>query len=352
MKYRFIAIFAGAAFALQLASASDERSGPPATAQMVTGGLHLYDEVLPVRSPDGRWLAFEYSEMSDPNFPRIGIMDLTAASHPWRPLLRPKHGRHLFVGDLSWSPDSQWLAVLTDYPEGIESLLSDTQNQVVKVDIHSGEAIKLTSFPPNTIVGPTTAWLRSGLIVFPAMDDGIYAVSANGGTMRKLISVPKNKCGGGTNTLAVTPDELSIAFTMDSSSDGQIEECNALWIGDLRTGTLRRLPTPDLHPLSPFWLDGNTILFSGEYAKDDRPLGLYSVSLESGKVATLLEGTYQSPFVCDSGKTLYFSWGPKLAHKTPPGEDWSTSNPFYGFHIWKVPLHDVLGRVAGPSRGE
>jgi len=319
---------------------------------MVTGGLHLYDEVLPVRSPDGRWLAFEYSEMSDPNFPRIGIMDLTAASHPWRPLLRPKHGRHLFVGDLSWSPDSQWLAVLTDYPEGIESLLSDTQNQVVKVDIHSGEAIKLTSFPPNTIVGPTTAWLRSGLIVFPAMDDGIYAVSANGGTMRKLISVPKNKCGGGTNTLAVTPDELSIAFTMDSSSDGQIEECNALWIGDLRTGTLRRLPTPDLHPLSPFWLDGNTILFSGEYAKDDRPLGLYSVSLESGKVATLLEGTYLSPFVCDSGKTLYFSWGPKLAHKTPPGEDWSTSNPFYGFHIWKVPLHDVLGRVAGPSRGE
>src|SRR2546430_15063828 len=101
--------------------AGDQKAGPPASAQEVTGGVHVYGEELPACSPDGRWLAFEYQEMSHPNYSHVGIMDLSQDSHPWRPLLEVKPGRHLFAGDMSWSPDSQWLAMLTDYPKGKES---------------------------------------------------------------------------------------------------------------------------------------------------------------------------------------------------------------------------------------
>jgi len=152
--------------------------------------------------------------------------------------------------------------------------------------------------------------------------------------------VPAEKCGGVTNTLAASTDQRKIAFVVDSSDKDQITQCNALWIADLETGGLRRVAIEGLHPVSPFWLDDDTILFSGEVKSD--PTGIYSVSPRTGKVTRLLKGLYESPFVCDSGKTLYFSWGPRLRTKLPAGDHSPGPNNEYGFHIWKVPLRDVL----------
>lgn len=307
----------------------------------------MYDEALPACSPDGHWLAFEYHEPGDPDYPRIGIMDLRQDSHPWHPLLEAEAGRHLYAGDFSWSPDSRWLAMITDYPKGSKSFWSDSDIQVVKVNIKTHEVVRLTNFPLDTSFGPTTAWLRSGMIIFAGEDQNIYGVSEKGGTVRKRISAPTDKCGGITNTLAVSPDEQSIAFAMDWEGDAQIAECNALWIGDLRTGNLRRIPTTGLHPLSPFWLDENTILFSGINIDGGKwlPAGIYRLTLSTGNVTRLLQGNYLTPFVCDSGKMLYFSWGLNLESKTPEGDNWPTFNDFFGFHIWRVPLGDVLARV-------
>ena len=38
--------------------AGDQKASPPTTAQEVTGSVHTYDQVGPVCSPDGRWLAY------------------------------------------------------------------------------------------------------------------------------------------------------------------------------------------------------------------------------------------------------------------------------------------------------
>jgi Tol biopolymer transport system component len=167
--------------------------------------------------------------------------------------------------------------------------------------------------------------------------------------MTKTFTAFPSKCGGVTNTLAISRDEQRIAFEVDSDSDGQTTECNALWIGDLRTGTLRRVPTTGLRPLTPFWLDGNTILFSGIDIDGGNwlPVGIYSVSLSTGNVTRLLDGPYLAPFVADSGKTLYFSWGQGLQSKTPVGDTRPTFKDFSGFHIWKVPLRDVLQQSGG-----
>jgi Tol biopolymer transport system component len=240
--YRTFSVIAlGLALGVQLGIANRNDAVPLVGAQEVTAAVQVYDEVLPVCSPDGRWLAFEYSDMNDPNYPHVGIMPLDEGSHSWHPLLNVGSGSHLFAGDFSWSPDSQWLALVTDYPKGRKSFWSDTDIQIAKVNIYTNEVVRLTDFPLGTHFGPTTAWLRSGLIVFAGPDENIYGVPEKGGTPRKLIDVPAANCGGGTNTLTVSPDEQRIAFAMDEDGQGQITECNAVWIGEPSTSKLLRV---------------------------------------------------------------------------------------------------------------
>lgn len=342
----------GLMIALQVGFASDQMPGPPISAQRVTGEFHTYAEGFAACSPDGRWLAFEYNELQDPDFPRVGIMRLVPDSHAWRPILKGKPGGHLYVGDFSWSPDSRWLALITDYPEGANDVWSESNLQLVKVNVDTGEVFHLTNFPRGVSFGPTTAWLRSGMIVFAGPNENIYGVPENGGDTRKLIDVPEDRCGGVTNTLAVSPDEHRIIFEKDSGDESQTTECNALWIGDLKTGGLRRLPTNGLRPLNPFWLDEDTVLFSGIDVEGGKwlPTGIYRVSSRTGKVNPVLKGFYDSPFVCDLSKTLYFSWGPGPQTEKPAKDARPTFDDFSGFHIWRIPLRDVLQQTDDGER--
>jgi WD40-like Beta Propeller Repeat len=310
----------------------------PANSEAAISEVKMFDEVLPACSPDGRWLAFEYHEAGAPIYPHIGIADLKERSRTLRPLLEERPASHLYAGDFSWSPDSHWVALVTDYPSGRKSFWADTSIQIVKVNIYTHEVVTLSDFPVNTHFGPTIAWLRSGLVVFSGADENIYAMPETGRKPRKLISVPTDQCLGGTNTLAVSPNGRRIAFAMDAGSEEQTEKCNALWIGELNTGRVTRVPTPNLHPLSPNWLDDDTILFSGE--SDDEPVGIYRVSLTSEKVVLLLKGQFMTPFVCASTRDLCFSWRAAQTQldKASEGHNW----PLYGYHIWKVPLRDVL----------
>ena len=84
--------------------------------------------------------------------------------------------------------------------------------------------MKLTHFPQNTTVNPTTAWLRSGLIVFSALDQNIYSVCENGEDVRKLVNVPSDRCGIDPNTFAVSPDERKIAFEIDNGNESQMRD--------------------------------------------------------------------------------------------------------------------------------
>ncbi len=323
---------------LLLGMSADQTVQLPASSEPVASEVHMFDEALPACSPDGRWFAFEYHEASAPVYPHIGIMDLKQKS-TWHPLLEERPGSHLYAGDFSWSPDSRWVALITDYPIGRKGFWEDTSIQIVKVNVYTHDVVRLSNFSVNAHFEPTTAWLKSGLVVFSGADENIYAVPETGGKPRKLVNVPTDKCLGGTNTLAVSPNDRRIAFAMDAGSKEQTEECNALWIGEFSTGKVTRVPTPGLHPLSPNWLDDDTILFSGE--SNDEPTGIYRVSLTSQKVVLLLKGQFMTPFVCASKKDLYFSW--RAARPQPSNASRENDWPeLQGFHIWKVRLREVL----------
>ncbi len=306
------------------AVATDTRIGKPGHRQRVTGGP--YAEAAPMCSPDGRWLAFEYFDAKHPDAPQIRIMQRDGGLESARPLIDAMQ----YSGDMSWSPDSHWVALQMDFPTRDQSGPRTDDEQIVKINIQTHELIKLTHFAPNTAIDPTTSWLRTGWIIFSATGDDIMGVPEGGGDLRKFAHLPLDRCSGGMDTLAGSPDGRRIAFEMLNFNP----ECNALWIADAETGNTVRVPT-GVHPASPSWLDDNSLLFSGE-SDDGKPVGIYRISLRTGKVVRLLEGAYLTPFVCDSGKTLYFSFGPKLQVK---GNSW---NQFYGFHIWKVSMRDLL----------
>lgn len=319
-------------------------------AQPVTVGIDKNDEVMAECSPNGRWLAFEYHEISNPLSPRIGIVRCTHGIASWHPLLKLKDREIGYLGDFSWSPDSHWLSAVEDDRSDFEDtndLKSDLQ--VVKVNLETRRMFKLTHVPPYSNFGSGTAWLRSGLIIFSGLRDGsFYGVPANGGKVRKLVSLPRQQCGGNVSTFAVSQDEQRIAFAIEPVSENESDGCTALWVANLATGAVHAVRTPGLYPFTPFWLNANTILFSG-MDKEENPLGIYRISLPSGTVTPILRGLYLSPFVCDSDRTLYFAWAPKLAGKDFVWHYLHLGNPFYGYHIWRVPLRDVLPQRSGQA---
>jgi Tol biopolymer transport system component len=294
---------------------------PPARSQRVTDGP--FAEVAPMCSPDGRWLAFEYFGAEQSDTPQIRIMRRHADLSSARPLIDVKQ----YNGDMSWSPDSRWISVQMDFPTAEQNGPRTDDAQIAKINIYSHEVIKLTDLARNADVDSTTSWLRTGWIVFSAIDDTLYAVpDGGGGRLRSLSHLPTSLCSGGMDTLGGSPSGQRIAFDMSDFD----KQCDVLWIADVKTGRVTSVPT-DVHPVSPFWLDENTILFSGENDNQE-PIGIYQVSLRTGRVDRLLIGMYLTPFVCDSGRTLYFSFGSELQRT---GKSW---NPFYGFHIWKMPM--------------
>jgi hypothetical protein len=292
-------------------------------------------------SPDGRWLAFEYHESSTPLAPRIGIVRRNRGIASWHPLLEDKEVDYL--GDFSWSPDSRWLAAIEQDRSNSDFGDFHSDLQVVKVSVDTGRMIKLTHLPPGSAIGAGTAWLRSGLIIFPGSlpDGGIYGVPANGGDVQKLVNLPTQKCGEDADTLAASPDGQRIAFWIAPGVGKEKDACQALWVADPGTGTVREVRTTGLYPVTPFWLNADAILFA-TMAEDETPLGIYQISLPSGAVTPVVTGLYMSPFVCDSGRTLYFAWVPKLSDKEYVLDDFHIGNFFYGFHIWRVPLGNLL----------
>jgi hypothetical protein len=196
--------------------------------------------------------------------------------------------------------------------------------------------------------------LRSGWIVFSAFDENIYGIPQNGGKPRNLVTVPTDSCPGSTNTLAVSPDEQQVAFALEVDDEKHRVECNGMWVGDLKTHKLTRIATSGLLPLNPYWMDDETILYSGIDTAGGRwvPTGLYSLSLALKRIDRILTGPYLTPSVCLSDQNLYFSWGSKLQEVPPTADDWPTFNDFHGFHVWKISLREILHRSTSLQSGD
>jgi eukaryotic-like serine/threonine-protein kinase len=82
------------------------------------------------------------------------------------------------AGAPSWSPDSEWVA----YAVG---------DQLRKSPINGGAAVTIATLTGRFIDGAGAGWLPDGDVFYSAGNDGVWRVSAGGGTPERVIDVEK-----------------------------------------------------------------------------------------------------------------------------------------------------------------
>ena len=189
----------------------------------------LVGEIGPRCSPDGRYLAFEYFSIEHPNAVQVWLMSSNGRFSDARPLLGYSGNSY---GEISWSPDSDWLSFIGGSPEA-NGALSD---QVFKISIVDRQIIQLTNLPARTALGGTS-WSRDGRILFE-MDDDIYAVPQSGGTVSNLIDLHASLPGVSPVFPSWSPDGSRIAFVGREKSSGAGHD---LYVKELSTAKIAKI---------------------------------------------------------------------------------------------------------------
>ena len=167
-------------------------------------------------------------------------------------------------------------------------------------DVHKYVIIRNNIYVLNLRNGRERRLTRSGRIqAFDlAGDDGsiIACVSASPGsktTTVRLFNPGRDETGGSgsipdllVDEPAVSPDGKTAAFSCRDDS-GYRTLCTAP-VGALRDGRLdvTRVTPPEMNAFSPFWLDGETLLFSGD---GSGTYNLYTLHLPNGDIKRITD---------------------------------------------------------------
>ena len=224
----------------------------------------------PTWSPNGDRIAYVTSVHG--RGPQIHVMWMdTGRSGPLTNLRRAP-------GNLSWSPDGQWLAFSMFVPDEPSSLAAPPAKP---------EGAKWA--PPVTVI-ESVQYRGDGAGYLEPGNTQLFLLSADGGTPRQLTSGAYNHGG----RLAWTPDGESIIFAANRQEDWIYDPVEAeLWSIQVATGELTQLTDrdgPDAAPtISP---DGSKIAYLGF---DDEKLGyhsrqVYIMDRQSGRIDVLARG--------------------------------------------------------------
>jgi len=162
-------------------------------------------------SPDGRLLAFVATQAGARPLLWVRPLDREAAY----PLPGTEGANQPF-----WSPDSRFLAFLAD-------------GRLKKTDVTGGAPVTVCDAPG----GLAGAWSRDGLIVFTALADGLYQVSANGGTPTPATRLDSARAELGHVWPGFLPDQRHLLFEILSDRPEQ----SGVFVGSVDSGERTRL---------------------------------------------------------------------------------------------------------------
>jgi Tol biopolymer transport system component len=276
-------------------------------------------EVGPAISPDGKWVAFEYTNPTPPDKDQIWVMDLTRGFTSARPLVKDPN----YNSWPSWSPDSQWVSFLSGRKVTGGNFLTF---QLYKVRVSDGTVVQLTHFPNETALRDSTSWSRDGRIAF-VYSDGIYAVSESGGEPEKLIDLTQTLAAGSLWGAVWSPDGSRLAFR--GTPPGADEGDKRIWVADSNGEKIVQITkgfTDDL----PSWLDNDHILF--ERWSRTGEVRIAVVCVRTLRINYLTHNHIdQSPAVDPTSQVLFFA---RAALTKKNIHAWLPET-----HIWEARIH-------------
>lgn len=306
-------------------------------------------EMIPLYSPDGKWIVFEYFHDQFSNYyPQIWIIPANDSGfQKARPLVDDGHSN----AELSWSPDSKWVSYIK-YLKGEEmnkSLKKDQNNaQIWKVSIETGEKIQLTDFSSEVSFSERTAWSPDGKLIAFESDGDIYAISANSakGEHFRLIDVISHEVySGEMEWLNWSPDGTKFLFVARAYSD-TLEGRGNIWILENKS---QAIPKPIIRgePIGfPSWSPDSKYVCiirgvgprneNGAYAAHN----IFIYSLEQEKAIQVTTASYLdfAPSWSPDGSKIVFCRNTEFKSEM---EGWL---PWVNFHLWEVKVPDKIAK--------
>lgn len=276
-----------------VADSEECKSVSSSRAVQITSGPRA--EVGPALSPDGKWVAFEYTHPTPPNRDQIWVMDLTQGFKSARPLIKDEN----YNSWPGWSPDSQWISFMSGRKVTNGNILTD---QIYKVRVSDGTVVQLTHFPNETALRDSTSWSRDGRIAF-VYNDGIYAVRDSGGEPEELVDTRQTLSPGSLWGAVWSPDGSRLAFK--GTPLGSEEPDKRIWVADSNGQHIFQITKGSTDDV-PSWLDNNHILFE-RWTKTGE-VRICVVCLRTLRIEYLTRNHIdQTPAADPTGRILFFA---------------------------------------------
>lgn len=276
-----------------------------------------------IPSPNGKFLAFERFGENEGGSPKVWVMPISGGLDDARLVVDgTSFGQSWYVGEISWSPDSQWIAFIGHPVTG-----GAVTEQVFKVNIETRQAVQLTRFEGPTSLGAGTSWSKSGQVLF-VKDGDLFHVSESGGPAIRVLDVQSSALELTPYFPVWSPNEEHIAFIGRQKARGK----KALYVANAKEGNFKKL-IEAVWDDGPYWLNTTHILITvPDNAGPKTRIALTSV--RSPKVVYLTKD-YQdvTPSVDVTTRSLFFS-----RRRVRPGAQTSITE---GFHIWRIEFRDL-----------
>jgi Tol biopolymer transport system component len=292
--------------------------------QQITFGT--FAELAPTVSPDNGWLAFEYFDGERSGI-QLWVMPTDGPFSSARPIVNDSK----YHAGISWSPDSAWIAYVTNEPESASSL---TISRIEKTNIHTHQTVRLTQFPKGMAPGDYTSWSKNGQIAFE-LDNQLYALNDSGGEAYALMELGKSfPIISPAAPITWSPDAMRIAFlAQDSNSRDSVN----LWIADPVHADLTPVLTNE-HICCISWPYPDRLLVSRFFG--DQDIGIWLLSLHDRKFQRLTAGPVDMAGTLDTNRDILF-----FNHSEALDVSFERATFMVArMHIWSKSVRELLKR--------